>query len=83
MFITCAMASWSSLHVATMEFLARSISSNDAPSETPRSLSALSTDISNGADESSALEPALTKIRLGCTITPLQKTGSFFNDDFI
>jgi hypothetical protein len=46
-------------------------------------LSALSTDISNGADESSALEPALTKIRLGCTITPLQKTGSFFNDDFI
>lgn len=83
MFITCAIASWSSLQVATINFLARSISSNDAPSGTPRSLSALSTDISNGAEESSALEPALTKLRLFCTITPLQKYGSFFNDDFI
>lgn len=44
-----------------MFFLARSISSNDAPSATPRSLRAFSTDISNGA-ESSALELAWTGV---------------------
>lgn len=56
---TCEIASWSSLQEATMEFLARSISSNEAPSDTPNSFSAFSTDISNGA-ESSAREPAWT-----------------------
>lgn len=56
--VTCAIASWSSLQLATIEFLARSISSNDAVSDTPSSFSAFSTDISKGA-ESSAREPAL------------------------
>lgn len=56
--ITCAIV-LSSLQVARMEFLARSISSNEAPSETPRSLSAFSRDISDGA-ESSARELAWT-----------------------
>lgn len=54
---TCAIVSWSSLQSATIDFLALSISSKEAPSDTPNSLSALSTDISEGA-ESSALEPA-------------------------
>lgn len=49
--------SWSSLQPAIIEFLARRISSKLAPSETPNSFNAFSTDISNGA-ESSAREPA-------------------------
>lgn len=53
------MASWSSLQLATIAFLARSMSSKEAPSDTPSSFSAFSTDISNGA-ESSARELAWT-----------------------
>lgn len=54
---TRAIASRSSLHVARIEFLARSTSSKEAPSDKPSSFSAFSTDISNGA-ESSARDPA-------------------------
>ena len=56
---TWATASWSSLQEARTAFLARRISSNDAPSATPSSFSAPSTVISNGAgEESSAREAA-------------------------
>jgi len=52
------MALGSSLREARIDFLARRISSKEAPSETPRTLSAVSTDISKGG-ESSARELAL------------------------
>ena len=56
---TWATASWSSLQEARTAFLARRISSKDAPSATPSSFSAPSTVISNGAgEESSAREAA-------------------------
>lgn len=55
---TLSTNSWSSLDEARMDFLARSISSKEAPSDTPRSFSAFSIDISKDADESSALDPA-------------------------
>jgi hypothetical protein len=55
---TWATASWSSLQEARTEFLARRISSKDAPSATPSSFSAPSTVISNGAGEESSAREA-------------------------
>lgn len=52
------MALGSSLREARIDFLARSISSKEAPSETPSTFIAASTDMSNGG-ESSARELAL------------------------
>ncbi len=63
---TCATASWSSLQDARTAFLARMMSSKDAPSATPSSFSAPSSVISNGAgDESSALDAARPRRRRG------------------